>query len=82
MPYRQFEPWMKKGATVQMPNNTGTLHSIVTAELGETTGYSGINPVVLSCTVKLTGVKQAFPFNPWDMSQLQPKKLPYPEHIG
>lgn len=83
MQFRPIEPWMKKGATIQMPNNTGVLMSFVTTTLGKSTGYKEDGPVMLSCNVQLKGVKKSFPFNPWDMSPVIPKgPLPFPEHIG
>lgn len=61
--YRLFESWMQKGAEVKLANNTGIVDNIVTANIGNET-------VVLTASIRPTGVIHPFPFNPWDLQQI------------
>ncbi len=62
--FRLHEPWMSKGLLVQMPNNTGVIENVVSSRIGK-------QWVVLKVSIRPTGVKQAFPFNPNDIEQVK-----------
>ena len=75
--YRPLEGWMRKGAKVQMPNNTGTLQNLTVSKINR-----GEGDYVLACSVQPDGVKHSFPFNPWDIEPVAERRLPFPEVMG
>lgn len=73
--YRLKEGWMKRGAMVQLSNNTGRLHNMTVSRIGNA-------EYVLGMAVQPTGLDKIFPFNPWNIDPVTEKKLPFPEVMG
>lgn len=80
--FRPLEPWMKKGAQVQLSNNTATIKNMLTANLGKSTGLAIDGPVVLSFLVQPTGTSFEWSIRPNNVEPVKSKVIPFPEHLG